>query len=416
MIDTTPLTPHERIIKSKISLNDSHPFFSYILMYMDIEQSKANDGIPTMAVNKKGRLLWNETFTAKLSDSELEAVLAHESMHMALQSFYRQDTRDHGLWNIATDLAINALLKNEGIHLPDGCIIPDSDDKWEFKGKDGKVVIENVLKKSAEEIYDVLSSHAEKVYQDYKIDSDGNYEGSIDQHQDGGEEGEDGEDVTESNADENANKEKWKRYATEAMTQHKMRGKSSSHLERLIDGVLNPEVDWRSKLSQFITKELPVDFTMRAPGRRFYTTGVYYPSIIREKLNVIVAIDTSVSISDNEYKKFLGECLGIARAWDQVEMRILWWSTEVTDDQQVTSANADSLINYEFGSTGGTTMSCVADYCEENNITNNLYIYLTDGHVEEDPNLPEGHKLFVISKGGTSERVKDKGICVHLNR
>ena len=53
---TQELTTSERIIKTKIRLNKSNPFFAYILMSMQIEKTEHTDNIPTMAVTQYGNL------------------------------------------------------------------------------------------------------------------------------------------------------------------------------------------------------------------------------------------------------------------------------------------------------------------------------------------------------------------------
>jgi predicted metal-dependent peptidase len=429
-------TEQERILKSKINLNFSHPFFSYILLNFNIKEGK-EDKIPTMGVNEYGDLLWNEKFVSTLTDNQLNGVLSHEAMHVATLTFQRKGNRDMLLWNIATDLIINTLLLKDGLELPKDCVRPDSSGNYKFEGKNGKVTIDKVIEKTAEEIYDIFVNNAEQV----KIAMNGNsetgdYDGSFDKHADGdsskdakdGEgngngEGEgkgkgegkgEGKEDKSSQASKNANKEKWKKIATEAMTNAKMRGKGNSIIERDLGKLLNPEIDWRVRLSQFITKDLPVDYTMRLPGRRYYSTGVYYPSIIRENLDVVVAIDVSGSISDKEYNKFMTEVVSIANSFEQINLRVLWWSTEILagDDIQVVKCNADEITTHKFKSTGGTEMSCVADYIKKNNINSRVYVFLSDGMIENKPKVPDGKILFVLAGDGNDNIIKKYGdVC-----
>ena len=51
-------------MKAKIRLNSTHPFFSYILMGMEV---KEENQIQTMAVNAYGDLFYNAEFADKLS-------------------------------------------------------------------------------------------------------------------------------------------------------------------------------------------------------------------------------------------------------------------------------------------------------------------------------------------------------------
>ena len=422
-------TEKDRIMQTKIDLNNKNPFFAYILMNMQIEQTQADERIPTMGVNAYGDLYWNEDFVKTLTTEALQGVLAHEAMHMATLTHERKGTKDHMLWNIATDLIINAMLKEDGFSLPKNCIYPDDRGNWEFTGKDEKkIVITDVVNKIADEIYDILEANAEQVYVSMAADgngkgssSDGDYKGSFDKHLEGssndkGEEQKNADGTSKTEADAKANAEKWKKITTEAVTAAKQKGKGGSRYERMLEGLLNPELDWRTLLHQFMTKDLPVDYTMRLPGRRYHTTGVYYPSVIRENLDICVAIDVSGSISTEEYTKFMSEVVGITKAFDQINLRCLWWSTEVTDDIQVLKYDSDRLITHKFSSTGGTHMSCVADYLKKNRSTSRIFVFLTDGYIEQTPKLPDGKVMFVLAGNSSDEIVKNYGITCKLKK
>ena len=398
----TQFTQKDRIIKAKVDLNSTHPFFAYILMNMCIKESAEDKKLPTMGINQYGDLSWNGDFTKTLSDSHLNGVLAHEAMHMATLTFPRKGDRDHMLWNIATDLVINTLLIADGFDLPKDCILPDKKDCWEFKGKGGKMYkLTDVSKRTAEDVYDFIITHVEEIKNGWgNGDGQGGYSGSFDTHEPG-----DGKD---SSADEKANSEKWKKIVTEAATNAKSRGQGGSIYERIVGKLLEPELDWRAILAQFMTKNMPVDYTMRMPGRRFHTTGVYYPSIIRESLEIVVCIDVSGSISGDEYNKFISEITGIAGAFPQINMRMLWWSTKVTDDLEVTKGNMDELVSYKFHSTGGTTMSCVKEYIDKKNINSQIYVYFTDGCIEDNPKIPDGQKLFVTAGSYSNDDIIKK--------
>jgi len=413
------LTEKDRIKKAKISLNKERPFFSYILMSMHVEQSKSDERVPTMGVNKFGRLYWNVEFTSKLADDELMGVMAHEAMHMAMLTFERENKRDHILWNIATDAVINYILVREGLKLPYGVLVPNSEGLLELDGKDGKFIID-LNDKIAEDVYDELLNHAEEIEQGYGCGGEGgsgngNYKGSIDSHLPGDQDSEGnstGEDKGKSSQTANANK--WKKTSIEASTMAKMRGTMSSHMDRMLNGIIEPKIDWRKKLNTFMTKEIPIDYTMRRPGRRYYSTGVYFPSTIRENLEIIVGLDISGSISDEEYAQFISECVGIANGFQQISMRLIWWACDVhpEDDIKVTTSNSRDIIKYEPKGGGGTTMSCFADHIKSKGYNSRVYVILTDGFIEDNPRLPDGNILYVLSKNGSDEIIKKSGeVC-----
>jgi predicted metal-dependent peptidase len=89
-------------------------------------------------------LYFNEGFMEKLSDDEILFVLAHEVMHMALEHGLRKQARNHMLWNIACDYALNLVLKDSGFEI------------WK------EALCDDIYKDmSADQIYDKLQRSAE---------------------------------------------------------------------------------------------------------------------------------------------------------------------------------------------------------------------------------------------------------------
>lgn len=412
------LTTAEKIIKAKIDLYNPYPFYSCILMNMKVENVE-HEHVPTMGVNQYGDLYWNKKFVDSLSKEDLTFVLCHEVLHVALLTFQREGSRDRGLWNVATDILINNILCEEGLTPIKNCLKPNYKNVFEFKGKNGKKVSIDVSGKTAEQVYDELISNCEVIKYSVSMQGDGSYDGEIGKHLKGDSDGtgksqNKGKDESSVKANENA----WKRKAVEAVTQAKMRGNVSASMERMIENMLEPTIDWRSKLFAYLTKDLPVDYTMRTPSRRSFATGFYFPTIIRENLELIVGVDISGSISGEEYTEFMSEVLGIANSYRQLKMRVIAWAHEVLeeDDIEITNDNQDLLKKYVFKGGGGTTLSSLTEYMEKKDYKTKLLVILTDGYIEENPKLPHGtNVLFVLAKNGTSNIIKNFGDVSSLN-
>ncbi len=84
-----------------------------------------SDKVPTMGVDQYWRLYYNPTFLANMPIQEAAGVILHEVYHLLMRHHKRAkfivDTTDPFAalqWNIAADLAINHLLKEEGVALP----------------------------------------------------------------------------------------------------------------------------------------------------------------------------------------------------------------------------------------------------------------------------------------------------------
>lgn len=399
------LTAEDKIVKGKTFLHKKYPFFARIVLAMESREARDAERIPTMGINKYGKLYWNADFTNTLSLDEIMGVLAHESMHIATLTFDRQKWRDHELWNIATDIAINYILIRDGMKLPDGVLLPEMDGTMSLPKANLSINVENL---PAEKVYELLSKESEKVKANYS---------SMDTHMEGDEDdqGNSTGDAKGSGANQ-ANQQKWKQVATNAATYAKTRGQLGGALERICEGLLTPKMNWKDLLNMYITRELPFNYTNARPNRKWCATGVYMPSSIKENLEIVVTVDVSGSIGDQEYADFMGEVIGICTAFEQVNARVLFWSTYIdpADDKVITRDSAYDLTNYKAHSSGGTTFSCVADYCEEHGVNSTIFITLTDGYIESSPRVPDGTNIFVISKGGTDNICQNHGVCCNL--
>src|SRR5208337_736311 len=108
-----------RIQKARTALLLDHPFFGSLLFRL---KGSENRSIATMATDGVS-LYFNPGFVDTLNSATLAGVLAHEVMHPALQHHVRRSGRDPKRWNEACDYAINPLLLDAGLRLPDGVLV-----------------------------------------------------------------------------------------------------------------------------------------------------------------------------------------------------------------------------------------------------------------------------------------------------
>tara|TARA_Y100000296_G_scaffold62377_1_gene72435 strand:- start:629 stop:1894 length:1266 start_codon:yes stop_codon:yes gene_type:complete len=417
------MTEEERITKSKIQLQKTSPFFAHLVMNMDIKES---DQVPSMGVNAKGNAIYNKDWIATLDLETIKGVLCHETMHVALLHLLRLGKKQGLIWNIATDIAINWIIRNEGFQLPEEGIIPDQRGWVTLQSEDGDVKIRatkddgagNMIEKTADELYEELldklpeckcGCHSGKGKGGKGTSStghccpcQGNY--GFDEHQYG-------DDM--NNADQEATAKEWRGKLVDAATAAKARGKLPGGIARIVDELLNPKLDWRTMLYQYITKDIPYDFSMRKPGRRSYSTGVYLPEVIKENLDICCTVDTSGSISKEEYREFATELMSIANSFQQIKMNIIYWDTEVTGEIDVSRSNKEDILDTSFLGGGGTEMSCLGRHFYKKQPPK-LMVHLTDGFIERDPDLPSCKHLFVIPKHGTGDRIEKYGPVADL--
>lgn len=395
-------TIKERITKAKISLGYDKPFFSYLLMNIDIEESDPAD-TPTMKIYESGRLCYNPDFVNMLKDKPLSFCLCHEILHIATMSFKRKGVRNHKVWNIATDLVINYILKCEGMIPPSRMgkiemLIPDNDGNFKIFNKETETEhIINIKDKSAEEVYDQIEKHFPNGIGDMR---------GFDEH------------IEEYGNDKEmreVNYEKWRKNIVNARVLNKGRlSGGSDYLSRLINDIIDPKINWKSKLFKYVTNMLPVDYSMRLPSRRFFTTGIYLPTCIMENLEIIIGIDISGSIGMEEYKEFINETLGIVSNHKNVSGHIIGWAGHVDekDDYEFSCGSNFDVNSIKMTNSGLTSLSSFTEYCESKHYNPRVYVILTNGWVEDNPIIPQRDTIFVIAKNGTDDIVGKYGeVC-----
>src|SRR5215469_3054112 len=165
-----------RIQKARTALVLDHPFFGSLLFRLKDRPSSA---VKTMATDGVS-LLWNPEFVDTLNAATLAGTLAHEVMHPALHHHLRRSGRDPKRWNVACDYAINPLLIDAGLKLPEGVLVEDR-----FRGM------------SAEQIYNLLESEADSGEDNNADDQSGSAGGGTSADPGTGESGDPGAPETE---------------------------------------------------------------------------------------------------------------------------------------------------------------------------------------------------------------------------
>lgn len=414
----------DRVKKASIKMQISHPFFAYIILNFNMKESSKEKGIPTFAVNKYGNLFFNPEFADTLSDEQLIYVLAHEAMHIAKGDFFRVGDRDFTVWNVVSDCVINDILNQEGLTPPDMGYVPDKSGNIKINDKSY-----NVRDKSTEEFYDEVCKDLPVSYiaslSGGKCGSGPGHNapghGGFDVHLEGDSDGQGGSTGEENNkSSKNSASSKtegdWKRVTVEAATAARQRGNAPGFVDAILGDLLEPKIDWKSRLRSLITNEIPVDYMNRLPGRSFYGTGVWCPRVLRENINLFISVDCSGS-TYNDREDFISECVGIMTSHNQIKGRLICWDTRVDEnnDIEVDSQCMDKFYKLDLRNIcGGTELSSYTNYIKEKGYNCRMHITLTDGYIEPEPEVPAGKNIFVLCKNGSDKIVKNYGEVLRI--
>jgi predicted metal-dependent peptidase len=333
-------------------------------------------------------------------------------MYRHLTTWKKLHDENHRLANAACDYVINIGLKDLD---PEGSVIQMP--KWKqdmpfFKKKKGDpmgLIDERFRGMNSKQVFDIL-----KQEQDESGEGDGEGEGQGD--------GMDFHDWAEANGLNDEEKKILEREIEQAvrqgvMAQQKIAGKGAGGLGRELTDLLEPKVDWRDVLREFVKATCRAKDTSswRRPNRRYLGTGMYMPSMIGEKVgHLVIGIDTSGSVGGKELAEFLSEVKGIAEEVNPETVDLIYWDSAVAGHETYDSNNVSSIVDStKPKGGGGTSPSCVSEYLKENKIVPECTIMLTDGYVGSDWGSDWTSQVLWCIVGGNDD-VAPNGKTIHI--
>lgn len=358
-------------------------------------KSEVADNIPTAYTDGTNKR-YGRKFMDKLTDPQARGVALHENLHVALKHllrFTKEFHEDQKTINIACDFAVNAIVLNLNdrsfCELPEGCYYDAKYINW-----------------SVREIYDDIKKQNKGKGGNKGNKSSGS--GEPEDSQGGGDEGDseqesesitiNGKEYTNGSIDEHdftgatdMTAEEIKKFSEgvdRALREGGiLAGKLGSKMPRAIQELLEPKIDWRHELREFVTSSTKgnSEYTWRKFNRRLLANDYYMPSMEDEAVGeLIVAIDTSGSIGGVQLTEFASELASICEVCQPEKVRILWWDTAVHGEQvfEDNYSNIAGLLKPQGG--GGTSVSCVSEYISKKKLSVDAVIVFTDGYTEQD--------------------------------
>ena len=363
----TPIS--RRFQKARTALVLDHPFFGSLLFRLKDRECRS---IPTMATDGLS-LFYNPEFVETLNAATLAGTLAHEVMHPALHHHVRRSGRDPKRWNMACDYAINPLLVDAGLSLPDGVLLDNR-----FRGM------------SAEQIYNLLETEAgqDSGSDDEENESEG--KSSNAEPPPAGKANEPSAPMTEGGIGQVLDppvpdKEaptieerirEWDIAVSQATTIAKHAGKVPAGLNRTLEGAAEAAVDWRELLRRHWSDTIPADYSWMRPNRRHLWTGLYLPGVVREGVGeVAIAVDCSGSVSARQLRLFEAEVRSILEGQRPERVYVLYFDAVV---QKVETYEAGQRIDLNPVGGGGTDFGPCFEWLDARGIRPQTLVFLTD--------------------------------------
>jgi predicted metal-dependent peptidase len=368
-----------RIQKARTALVLDHPFFGSLLFRLkDCEcrsiQTMATDGLS---------LYYNPDFVETLNAATLAGTLAHEVMHPALHHHVRRSGRDPKRWNMACDYAINPLLIEAGLNLPEGVLLDNR-----FRGM------------SAEQIYNLLDSEAQQDSGSEDEEAESGADKSNAAQSPGGEANEPSAPMTEGGIGQvldapvpdtetrtiEEQAREWDIAVNQATTVARHAGKVPAGLKRTLEGATESGVDWRELLRRHWSETIPADYSWMRPNRRHLWTGLYLPGVMREGIGeVAIAVDCSGSVSARQLRLFEAEVRSILEDQRPERVYVLYFDAVV---HKVETYEAGQRINLNPVGGGGTEFGPCFEWLDARGIRPQTVVFLTDLYGSFPPSAP----------------------------
>ena len=399
-----------KLAAARTRLIMERPFLGALVMHLPLKEA---GGWCTTTATDARAFYFNPNFVAGLSLAQTQFILAHEAMHCAMGHTHRRQHRVKKRWDVACDHAVNLMLIEEGLKPPLHGILANQD----------------YMTLSAEEIYPLIPEDTpEESFDQHLFDNENDAGAASDspcradaepkpnprpplageganakpkpineaeQQQDSGSQ-------TASKPSELSPSEReqlgeqWKNRLAAAAQAARQAGKLSQSMLRWVDGLLAPSLPWRALLARFFAVNQRDDYSWRRPSRR--EGDALLPRLSSEGLDVIAAIDTSGSISDDELRQFVSE-LDALKGQVRARVTLVACDNKLSDQSPWEFEPWDAMsLPQEMEGGGGTDFRPVFDWVEHENRSPNMLVYFTDAE-GDFPKVAPNYPVVWLVKG-----------------
>ncbi len=356
-------------------------------------------------------LYYNRDYIDSLTFEQTKFVLAHEALHCALAHFARREHRNKRRWDIACDLAINPALVADGLQPAPNALLMDG-----------------FTDMAAEEIYPYIQENSEQephdqhVYDDTQQPQDQPHTtpppGEARESQPKDEAGSGATQDADKPPRKSANPEQggvsqppplsaterealaqqWQQRLAGAAQQAMQAGKFGGSVARLVEHLLQPQLPWRMLLARYLSSMARDDYSFLHPSRR--EGSAILPGLRSSHVDVVVALDTSGSITNEEMQEFLSEANAIK---GQVGARITLHACDealAPNGPWVFEPWEEVRLPESLAGGGGTRFTPVFDWVARQDRQPDLLVYFTDAKGEFPDKEPSYPVLWLV-KGKT---------------
>lgn len=369
----------ELIELCNLSLMESEDnFFALFFVQMKREISFDITAVITTKISGTSFVMYfNPSLFLENTLKEMQALIKHEIYHIMSRHYARSKALKNKYSQLAISLAMDIAINQYIMYLP----------SWSEKLESVKMSYNIKLEENQtmEEYAPLIQEGIDRLIKDKKV-TDKNDKTSHEIWAD---------------MDDSSNIEQMDQ-VTKKLAGNAARGKVPESINLLIKALnKSPEISWKDYLKTVIGI-LPVGHkkTITRKDRRQPERLELRGKLSNRVAQILVAIDISGSVSDNEIEKILTEVFSIVKSHPS-QITIIECDSEI---RRVYKVKSIKDVKEKINTKGGTHFSPVFQYIFENRLRDHVLIYFTDGLGEETLSIkPYNYKTIWVLTGKETE-------------
>ena len=348
-----------KISQAKAKLLVDYPYFGTLASKLELI---LNDDIQAFKGDGK-KLEYSGDFLENASIGEIEFILANGAMHQSLAHENRKNGRSGWLWQMATDMAINDMLVENGLERPN-----EAQYRVRFAGM------------YAEEIYAELKSDILREDDDleYEADDAGDVQNS------------DKRDKTQQQekkqTQEIIKEQLLAEEAISLLASEFKKGEAPSYIDRFFELNFVGKIDWRDELKSALDRYFRDDYMLIPPNKKFLSQGIYLPSTTSQTFRLVIAVDSSGSVDEELLGQFLSEVNFLMSLVSHYQIELIVCDEKIHSHKTFYSGET---LDVDIKGGSGTDFRPVFEFVEREFDDVKLLLYFTDlegRFPKEEPN------------------------------
>ena len=390
------MSPEDRKFISRLQVDsmlmNELAFVNSLLMQLPLQVS--HDKNTTVQANDLD-LIVNPEYLATLPKKQQLYAMSQLAWHMALGDPVTVKTAEHReLFNLASDIYIDKMLMEDHGRILER--VPGQDPRYfnrnDFDGKTRDEIYRKLIEEQEENDSGNSGKSSETglagdLTKPRPSDAQGD---SDEQNQEG--DGGDSQAPQHAPMSNQELKDKLEDLVKNAAMQAKLAGANiPPSIAKQLEAIYNPQVHWATVLERIVGSYKREDYSWSRFNKAYFAHGIVLPTLYNESIgDIVVAVDTSGSISDDAYQHILGNLTFIHSNLHPSKLHLVQFTDSIHNTME--SEEGDDLNEDIFKRVnGGTDVNPVFEWVENQGIKPEVMIVFTDMYmpaVRHDPSYP----------------------------